>query len=286
MIKRILILQVICFQISGLFSQTESTNSFEDKLCKTWYVNELYQIREQGIIKDKTYEAKGSIIIFGKDNSFQLIDKSYGENNVPEGVWSKVKDRNLMVILSRDTLDFDLIMLSNDSLYLLGKMRGENFQVHIKMTAKFIEPNPIIEPVMPEVVKITESVDFDENIEMIEPEIFEEPEVVELPVKKTTLAKDLCKTWIMYKAYIGDMDISDETAGVIFIFRTDNTIELIEDGKSQRGTWKKISDKRISITNDDETIEMDIASITDYFLTLKGEEEGEYFTFMFKLKED
>lgn len=290
--KRSIIYTIVILAFTNLSLASPLTENIkksitQKRLCKTWYVVQAYKYKANGKKSDNSDKARGSQFIFNKDNTFVLVDLSpRSRKKKKSGDWKIISRDSVSIKIDQLKLRFKVVYLSKDSLYIIANEGGHSSDaIHITFSSDTIKPikrENSKQEILYEDLEIErpEPIQEDEEASM---EI--EEEVVEVPNVENHLKKQLCKTWIGYKAYINEKNITDDFSGSSFSFKKDQSFILLERGQKKetsKGAWKITKDMSLSITNEGDTVIFDVTFISENLLVLKSKDGSEYVTFYFK----
>lgn len=262
----------------------------QKRLCKTWYVAQAYKYRANGKKSDNSDKARGSQFIFNKDHTFVLVDLSpRTRQKKKSGDWKIISKDSISIKIDQLKLRFKVVYLSKDSLYIIANEGGHSSDaIHITFSSDTIKP------IKRENSKQEILYEDIEDIEIERPEPVQEEEeatmeieeeVIEVPNVESHLKKQLCKTWIGYKAYINEKNITDDFSGSSFSFKKDQSFILLERGQKKetsKGAWEITKNMSLSITNKGDTVIFDVTFISENLLVLKSKDGSENVTFYFK----
>ena len=135
-------------------------------ICKTWFVGQAWETRQNGDKKDRSHKARGSQFIFNENNTFQLIDKSNYREDIDKGTFYISNNDSISITFERQNMVFHAVFISKDSLTLQTKTYGRTLFIGLSLDSIF--PNKKKE-FLEERVYENEPVVVEESYEIPEP---------------------------------------------------------------------------------------------------------------------
>ncbi|MDB4088962.1 hypothetical protein N9544_04985 [Flavobacteriales bacterium] len=282
--KNILLLS-LSLVFSFLTSQntlSQSNSNKEKTLCKTWYVDQAFEIKNSGRKEDQTEQARGTEFIFKEDYSFDFNMKSEDRNKL--GAWKFITQDSLSLDLQNHKIIFFIQYFSSDSMYLIGK-DDPNSSMHIKFSSTYVAPIQKLDYYSDDTDIEEDAVSVNRNEPL---ETIDYKEKASIKLSKEEIIRMICNTWYLQNANLLEGDEQeeiDETEEIVFIFNKNQTFKITEKGESEElGKWEVLNNLTLDLEVEKEIINFKIFSISEDILIISGEKKGVIMKLRFKTK--
>ena len=214
----------------------------KNRICKTWFVGQAFEIRESGKKRDNSNRARGSKFIFNTDNTFKLIDKSRSYKKVEEGNYILFGKDSMVLEMGSQVLRFKLTLVKKDSLTLTTSRRSGHKMI-IGMSLDSITPfkeEYTYEPAESEVVEIEQ-----EEITVEDYDAVKVPEPEEIPVSPQEIRSK--KSFSTYELTGQWQAIDSSNLSITLNYNHYSILKL--ENKTLNGSWS-VSYRTIRLSNE------------------------------------